>query len=211
MSDLIPFLPGFAAAYAILLVAASSPGPAVALLLGIGTGQGRVAALTTSAGIATGSVFLNLGTILGLGLLLETAAWAMQAVRVLGAAYLAWLAYGAFRKALAPPVLTPAAVPRQRHGRLFGLGMALQLTNPKAIVFWIAINAVGATAGGGPLIIALFVAGAWLISFACHGAWSVLLSAAPVRAAYARARRGVETTLGVFFAGFALRMALDRS
>ena len=45
MSELSPFLPGFAAAYAILLVAASSPGPAVAMLLGISMAQGRAPAL----------------------------------------------------------------------------------------------------------------------------------------------------------------------
>ncbi len=211
MSAIAPFLPGFAAAYAILLVAASSPGPAVALLLGIGTGQGRAAALTTAAGIATGSVILNLGTLLGLGLVLQNAAWAMQAVRVIGAAYLAWLAVGAFRKMLHPPRITAQAVPPRRRARLFAMGMALQVTNPKAIVFWIAINAIGATVGGGPAIVALFVAGAWLISFGCHGAWALLLSAAPVRAGYARARRWVEMTLGTLFAVFALRLALDRS
>ena len=59
MTDLLPFLPGFAAAYAILLVAASSPGPAVAMLLGIATAQGRGPALVASAGIACGSMVIN--------------------------------------------------------------------------------------------------------------------------------------------------------
>ena len=211
MTDILPFLPGFAAAYAILLVAASSPGPAVAMLLGIGLSQGRGPALTASAGIATGSVILNLGTILGIGLILSQAAWAMQAIRLIGAAYLAWLALGAFRKAAArtppPAAAAVAPAPPWRH---FAAGFALQVTNPKAIFFWLAINAVGATAGAGPLVVALFVAGAWVISFACHGAWALLLSSAPVRAAYGRARRWIEGALGAFFAAFALRLATER-
>lgn len=211
MIDLLPFLPGFAAAYAILLVAASSPGPAVAMLLGIGTQQGRAPALTAAAGIATGSVVLNLVTLVGLGLLLSQAAWAMAAIRLIGGAYLAWLAYGAFRRAAtkAPPpsaaAVTPA--PAWRH---FVAGVLLQVTNPKAIVFWLAINAVGATQGGGPLVIALFVLGAWIISFGCHGAWALLLSAAPMRAGYARSRRWIEGALGTFFALFAYRLATER-
>lgn len=211
MTELLPFLPGFAAAYAILLVAASSPGPAVAMLLGIGLGQGRANALVAAAGIATGSVVLNLGTMAGLGLVLTQAAWAMSAIRLLGAAYLAWLAWSAFRKSVSaapPPVAQDVA--RASAGRHFLAGMALQITNPKAIVFWVAINAVAATQGGGPLVIALFVAGAWVISFFCHGAWALLLSSSPFRSAYAAARRGIEATLGALFAFFAFRLATER-
>ena len=211
MTDILPFLPGFAAAYAILLVAASSPGPAVAMLLGIGLGQGRAPALVAATGIATGSVILNLGTLVGIGVILAEAAWAMSAIRLIGAAYLAWLAYGAFRKAASatpPPVaFAVAPAPAWRH---FAAGFALQVTNPKAIVFWLAINAVGATHGGGWGVITLFVAGAWCISFGCHGAWALLLSSAPIRAAYARARRWIEGALGAFFALFAFKLATER-
>lgn len=211
MTDLLPFLPGFAAAYAILLVAASSPGPAVAMLLGIGLAQGRGPALVAAAGIATGSVVLNLGTMAGIGLILAEAAWAMTAIRLVGAGYLAWLAWGAFRKAAAgAPPPRAADVAPARAWQHFAAGMALQVTNPKAIVFWIAINAVAATAGGGALVIALFVAGAWAISFACHGAWAVLLASGPFRAAYASGRCWIEASLGGLFAFFAWRLATER-
>ena len=65
MTEFAPYLPGFIAAYAILLVGASSPGPAVAMLLGISTNQGRGPALVTCAGIATGSMTINILTMLG--------------------------------------------------------------------------------------------------------------------------------------------------
>jgi threonine/homoserine/homoserine lactone efflux protein len=211
MTQILPFLPGFAAAYAILLVPASSPGPAVAMLLGIGLSQGRGPALIAASGIATGSVVLNVVTLAGLGLLLSQAAWAMTGIRLVGAAYLAWLAWGAFRRAAAKaPPPAPATVARASARRHFAAGMALQVTNPKAILFWLAINAVGATAGAGPFVIALFALGAWIISFGCHGAWALLLSSAPVRAAYGRARRWIEGALGAFFAAFALRLATER-
>ena len=204
------FLPGFMAAYAILLVAASSPGPAVAMLLGIANGQGRIAALTASAGIATGSVLINAATLLGVGLLLAQAAWAMIVLRMIGAIYLLWLAYGAFRRAIHPPNLAPAQAASRSLARHFLAGFLLQITNPKAIVFWLAIASVGATRGGGVGIVALFVAGAFAISFGCHAAWALLLSSGPVRAAYAHARRGVEAALGTFFAFAAFRLAAAR-
>ncbi|MCO6383791.1 MAG: LysE family translocator [Vannielia sp.] len=210
MSELLPFLPGFFAAFSILLVAASSPGPAVAMLLGISMSRGRSAALVTCLGIACGSSLINLATMLGVGLVLSKAAWAMQILRLLGAAYLAWLAYGAFRKAVNPPALHEGPVPARSAARLFAAGFALQVTNPKAIVFWLAISALGATHGGGALVYAAFFAACWLISFACHAAWALLLSSAPVRTAYARARRSVEATLGVLFSVFAFKLATSR-
>ena len=108
MTEFATYLPGFIAAYAILFVAASSPGPAVAMLLGISTTQGRAAALTASAGIAMGSVTINLLTLMGVGLLLSQAAWAMQILKLLGAAYLLYLAWGAFGKAIRPPRVAAA-------------------------------------------------------------------------------------------------------
>lgn len=211
MTDLLPFLPGFLAAYAILFVAASSPGPAVAMLLGIATTQGRTPALVASAGIATGSVVINLLTLLGVGLILSQAAWAMTVLKFFGAAYLAWLAWGAFRKAAHPPPVVADTVAAAPAWRFYLAGFVLQVTNPKAIAFWLAIAAVGATSGGGAGIVVLFVLGAFAISFFCHGAWAVLLSAGPIRRGYGRARRWIDGALGCFFVFAAWKMATQRT
>ena len=211
MTGFAAYLPGFLAAYAILFVAASSPGPAVAMLLGISTTQGRSAALTASAGIAFGSISINLLTLMGVGLLLSQAAWAMQALKLLGSAYLLYLAWGAFRKAANPPKISATDIAPAPPWKWFTAGYLLQVTNPKAIAFWLAIAAVGATQGGGPAIIAAFVLGAFLISFFCHGAWAVILSSRPVRHAYQASRRWIDATLGVFFVFAAWKMATQRS
>ena len=71
MTELITFLPGFIAAYSILLVGALSPGPSVAMLIGIATSEGRAPALLAAPGIALGSVTINILTILGVGLVLS--------------------------------------------------------------------------------------------------------------------------------------------
>ena len=200
MNDLAPFLPKFAAAYSILLFAALSPGPAVAFLLGIGTARGRGAAMAATAGIATGSLTTNILTLLGVGAILSQAAWAMTIFKLVGAAYLIWLAWGAFRRAMSPapaPVVTARA-----DRRAFLAGFLMQASNPKSIAFWLAIASIGATQGGGPLVIAAFCAGSFAISFACHGIWALALSSAPMRALHHRFRRRVDAVLGVFF-GFA--------
>ncbi|MXQ09640.1 LysE family transporter [Alphaproteobacteria bacterium GH1-50] len=209
--DMTPFLPAFIAAYAILLVGASSPGPAVAMLLGISLEQGRSAAIIASTGIAIGSATLNVLTLIGVGLILSQIAWAMMVLKLIGAGYLLYLAYGAAKKAINPPAVKVAEVTPESWPRLFLKGYLLQVTNPKAIVFWLAIAAIGATAGGGLPVIALFVAGGFVISFTCHAAWSFFLSAGHFRRLYARARRGIEATLGLFFTFAAFKLATSRT
>jgi len=211
MTELLTYLPGILAAYAILFVAASSPGPSVAMLIGVATSEGRTPALLATLGIATGSVCLNILTMLGVGLILSQTAWAMTALRIVGALYLLWLSYGAFRKAMNPPDFRLLTTERQSHMRHFLTGYLLQVTNPKAVAFWLAIASIGATTGASAPIVALFILGAFVISFACHGAWAVALSAAPVRAAYAKARRWVEVALGAFLAFAAFRLATSEN
>ena len=196
-------LPGFLPAYSILLVAVMSPGPAFAMLLGLGLSRGRGTALIASVGIAAGSSTIAVVTLLGMGLVLQQVAWAITLMRMIGAAYLLWLA-------LNPPKVTPADMPPLSAPRAFLTGYLLQVTNPKAIVFWIAIGAVGATKGASASVTLLFLLGAFAISLAGHGFYAVALSATPVRRAYQRARRGVEATLGLLFALFAFKLATSR-
>ncbi|WP_375691841.1 LysE family translocator [Pseudooceanicola sp. LIPI14-2-Ac024] len=205
------YLHGFLTAYTILLVAVLSPGPAVAMLLGIALSRGRGSAVVASVGVAAGACTLALLTLAGVGVLMQQAAWAVTVLRLVGAAYLMWLAVGAFRKAANPPEISPAEMPPLSRPRAFMTGYLLQITNPKAIVFWIAIASVGATAGAPAPVVVAFLAGAFAISLAGHMGYALLLSASPIRALYLRARRGVEATLGCLFTFFAFRLATARS
>ncbi len=211
MTDIAPYLPGFFAAYAILLVGASSPGPAVAMLLGISTSQGRAPALIACLGIAFGSMTINILTMLGVGLLLSEAAWAMTVLRLIGAAYLLWLAWGALKKALRPPKVQVIQGTPQAASQLFAKGYLLQVTNPKAIAFWLAIASVGAVEGAAIGVVLAFVLGAFVISFAAHGAWAIFLSSSPIRAAYTHARRWIEAALGTFFTFAAYKLATSET
>lgn len=157
MPDLAPYLPGMLAAYLILLAGSLSPGPAVALLAATATREGRTPALVATLGIGFGSATLNLATLLGVGLLVSQTAWAMTALRVVGTAYLLYLAWGAFRNAAAPVTLDRVAAPPQTLPRHFVTGYLLQITNPKAVAFWLAIAAIGAVDGAPLAVIVAFV------------------------------------------------------
>ncbi len=206
------YLPQLILAWSIQLVGVLSPGPSVALILGVATSQGRAPSLITAFGVACASIVLSISTVVGLAALFATMADLMVAVRLAGAAYLAWLAVKAFARAARPTVLDLSDQATAPSALRAGLaGFVLQLSNPKAIMFWLAIASVGGV-GEAPLpIVALFVFGAFLNSFLGHGGYALLLSSAPFRRAYAKAGRYVEGALGCFFLFASLRLVISRS
>ncbi len=201
------YLPQLLLAWSIQIVGIATPGPGVALILSVATRRGRLPAFTTAFGFSLASIVLSLATVVGLAAVFAQMAELMTVVRLVGAGYLLWLAYKSFMRAAHPADLVVAT---PVEGRLWSLGVTaflLQLSNPKAILFWLAIASVGGV-GNAPLpIVALFVFGAFVNSFLGHLAWAFLLSSGPFRQLYLRARRGVEAALGGFFAFAAYKLA----
>ncbi len=204
------FLPQLMLAWSIQWVGVLSPGPSVALVLAVATSHGRLPSLVTAFGIACGSVVLALATVLGITVIFAQIAELMTVVRYIGVAYLAWLAWKALRKAVHPQALEIANVDLPSIWRTGIAGFFLQISNPKAILFWLAIASVGGV-GAAPLpVTALFVVGAFANSFIGHGGYALLLSSTPVRKAYFRAQRWIEGSLGLFFLFASIRLATSK-
>ena len=204
------WLPHLLAGWGVQLIGVLSPGPGVALILGVATTRGRVASILTCAGIAAGSTVLALGTILGLGLLLSEVAWAMTAVKFAGAAYMAWLASKAFQRALSPSD-APVTASTNAASRSALAGFLMQITNPKAMVYWLAAIALAGLGAAPWPIIALFLVGSTANSFLGHGIWAMALSSRPFLSLYQRARRSVDAVLGAFFALVAFKLATSET
>ncbi|MHA3916010.1 LysE family translocator [Halovulum sp. GXIMD14793] len=204
------YLPQLLLAWSIQWMGVLSPGPGVMLILGVATTAGRGPALVTTFGIACGAVMLAIATVLGLATQVSQIAWAMTMIKLIGAAYLAWLAWGSFKKALNPPELIPRAVETGSAWRTALGGFTMQITNPKAIFFWLAVAAAGGIGDAPAHIVALFLTGAFVNSYLGHGVYALLLSSNPIRAAYSRFRRWIEGALGVFFTIFSVKLALSR-
>jgi threonine/homoserine/homoserine lactone efflux protein len=208
---LVDYLPQLFLAWSIQLMGVVSPGPSVALILRVAMSQGRLPSLVTALGVACGSIILSLGTVLGMVSIFAQIADLMTVVRWIGAAYLAWLAYKAFRSAARPLALDLKEVPQQGPWRTGLTGFFLQISNPKAIFFWLAIAGVGGLADAPWPVIAIFVVGAFINSFAGHGGYALLLSSLPMRRAYARAKIWIEGSLGCFFLFASYKLATERA
>ena len=76
-----------------------TPGPAVLFVIGTGLRRGLPAAIGANLGILFANTIYFVLSAFGLGLLLSTAEPVFVALKWLGAAYLVWLAIGAFRAA----------------------------------------------------------------------------------------------------------------
>ncbi len=109
-----------------------TPGADMMFCLGQGLRSGPGAAWAASTGISLGSLVHVTVAGLGLGAAVATAPWAFDAIRWVGVAYLLWLALQALRST--PELGDPGAT---RHALRDGL--IVNLTNPKVILFVLAL------------------------------------------------------------------------
>ena len=126
-------------AYALALaIAVAIPGPGIAALVGRALGTGFKRTIPMLTGIVVGDlVYLTLA-VFGLALLARTFSTAFMVVRFAGAAYLLWLAWKFWTSGLTPEKIERS--PGRRDGLMsFAAGLAVTLSNPKAIVFYMAL------------------------------------------------------------------------
>jgi threonine/homoserine/homoserine lactone efflux protein len=124
----------FAAAYLAVLVV---PGPGVTALVAQVLAQGTRGAGVFIAGVVGGALLWLTIAATGLAVIASTFATLFVVIRYAGVAYLLYLAYRLWTAPARPPSAAPG-VPAHR-GRLFLTGLAINLGNPKAIAFFLAL------------------------------------------------------------------------
>lgn len=126
----------------VVVLGAMSPGPDLAVVVRRAAVSGRRHGIAAAAGVAAGVfVWLAVATT-GVAALLATSATAFSVVKVLGAAYLTFLAVKAFRSALRAggPADEERAELHTRGWRAsVAEGFLTNLLNPKAGLFFIAL------------------------------------------------------------------------
>ncbi|WP_370400523.1 LysE family translocator [Sulfitobacter sp. JB4-11] len=191
-------------------LAAGSPGPATLAIAGTSMSSGRHSGLALASGVTTGSFIWSFAAAFGLGAVMAANAWVFEVVRYAGGAYLLWLAFKAARSAWAGNRATAKPLPPTTPRRAYAKGLALHLTNPKAVIFFGALYAIGVPPGtpaSGLLTVILAVGLQSLIMF--HG-YALIFSSTPMAAAYARAKRGFETFFALAFGAIAYQVFSTR-
>lgn len=114
-----------------------TPGPNMAYLALVSAVEGRREGLATTLGIALGLAIVGLAAALGLAALLSASPMAFAVLRWGGAVYLLWLAFEAWTGA--SEVSPSRANHRKNAAQHFRRGLIVNLLNPKAALFFVAI------------------------------------------------------------------------
>lgn len=187
-------------------IASGSPGPATLAIAGTSMSSGRYAGLALASGVTTGSFIWSVSAAFGLGAIMAANVWLFEVFRYVGAAYLGWLGIKAARSAWYGTKLKTKELPQTTPRRAYAKGLALHLTNPKAVLFFGALYAIGIPAGTPPSALVWVILAVGTQSLIMFHSYALIFSSAPMTAAYARAKRVFEACFAVAFGAIAIRV-----
>lgn len=170
---MIPFdtLLIFAAASVAL---AAAPGPDNIFVLTQAAVHGRLAGICVTLGLLTGILVHTALVAIGVAAIFQTSALAFTTLKLVGAAYLVFLAVKAFR---AGAERIEGGAPRRLSlTKLYGVGIVMNVTNPKVAIFFLAFlpQFADPALGSVPVQIALLGIAFILCTFVVFGAVALL-------------------------------------
>lgn len=129
MSVLLPFT----VACMVLFI---TPGPDMSLWLSRTIGAGRRAGIAAMMGTNAGCIIHTLLAAFGISVLIKASEMGFLALKIVGAVYLLWLAFDAIRNGSSLNV-RQSGEQSQALSKNFLLGLTVNLTNPKVVLFFI--------------------------------------------------------------------------
>lgn len=214
LTELWEYGPYLIAAYLAFALGILSPGPNILAIIGTSMGTSRKAGMMLACGISTGSIIWAMLAIAGLTAILAGFAWFGSVLRVIGGCYLLWLASKYIRAALAGGLLQVAERKVTTHNlALFAQGLAIQMTNPKAALYWLSIMSLIIRPEAPIWVAIVMILGTGLISFVGHLSWAVLFSTNRVVGFYQKFKKMFDALLGGFFSalGFGLILSVFKN
>lgn len=192
-------------------VVSATPGPNMLYVMSTSARHGVNAAVVAMSGCMTALLAMMSISAAGLGALLHTFPAVFDALRLAGAAYLAYLGVKCWRAPVADETdgdVARVAVPNARLGAIYRQGFLVAASNPKAILFAAAffpqfIHPEAAKLPQFAILLVTFtvIEVAWYFVYAVSGkSLAVYLSRVSVMRAFNRVTGGV-------FIGFAALMA----
>ena len=211
----MPGLETLTAFFGVAVLLALSPGPDNLFVLVQSAQRGWRLGMCVVLGLCLGILVHTMAVALGLAAVFTASHMAFTVLKWCGAAYLAWLAWGALRA----PVQSSAApqpqsaVPALAWGeavRMVGRGWVMNITNPKVLIFFLAFLPQFADPARGSVAvqIAWFGAVFGIATFLVFGAiacFSGVFGGLLLRSA--RAQWWLNRLAGVVFLGLAVRLA----
>lgn len=185
-----------------------SPGPDNVFVLMQSATHGRRAGMLVTLGLCTGLLGHTAAVALGLAAVLAASATAFALLKLAGAAYLLYLAWGAWRAPVGE--LNAPANPSLDAAHMYRRGVVMNLTNPKVGIFFLAFLPQFVRPEAGPVALQVVSLGALFIVSTLLVFGSVAFFADWIGGHLRRsptAQRWLNRSAAVVFAGLALRLA----
>jgi RhtB (resistance to homoserine/threonine) family protein len=199
-------------AYLVNLGAVISPGPDFLIVLRNTLGQSARAGIFTALGITVALSVHMTYCLAGIGLLIAHSIILFNVIKWVGAAYLVYVGWQALQsKGMALDDSGPAVSSARKSDRqAFVSGFVTNLFNPKCTLFLLALFTQMIDPAMPLAVRAAFCGACMLTAFAWFSLVSVVMGVPRVRAAYARASRGIDRVFGGFFIALGAKLALAR-
>ncbi len=206
----LPLWTSLTTIFAVWLVVAMAPGPNFFATIYTATTQSRRLGLYVSAGIAVGTTIWATASLAGLGILFQTTAWLYQAVKLAGGLYLVYLGIRTILSARHARAASPARLGALSPLQAFRRGLVVDLSNPKAAIFFTSVFAVAVPPQAPLWFQALVVATVVMIAAGWYALVACLVNLPPVAAALRRAHKAMSYVTGLVFVALGARLATDR-
>ena len=116
-----------------------APGPDILYLLTKSLSDGAKAGIILACGLVSGIVFHTTLVMLGVATLIKSSATAMLLLKIFGAAYLLFLAFGAFKSAQSGKKISLSkSGAKISSTALYKRGVLMNVLNPKVLLFFLA-------------------------------------------------------------------------
>ena len=198
----------FASVVLIHLIAAIAPGPSFVVSVRTAANDGFGAAIGLALGFGFGAVLWAAAAMAGLAVLFELLPVLFTALKLVGAAFLVFIAIMMWRGADAPLETRIGTIVPRTFGSAVKFGFITFATNPKPAIFFAAIF-VGLVPTDTPLV---WKAGILAAVFVNEFTWYVLVarvfSFPKARAGYIRLKSVIDRVFGTLIALFGLKIAL---
>jgi threonine/homoserine/homoserine lactone efflux protein len=193
-----------------LIVAVASPGPAFLVAVQTSLSQGRMAGIAVGCGLALMASLWTGMALLGLEAVFRLSPWAYGAVKIVGAAYLLYIAWQIWNHADAPlsAELEPA---RRTFRRGFMIqGFMINVLNPKSVLFAAAVLVVIFPSDMSLAASSIVVVNHFVVEVAFYSALAAIISTPAVRDRYLGVKAWLDGAAALVLGTLGLRLLINR-
>lgn len=185
-----------------------APGPDNIFVLTQSALRGKGSGLMVMLGLCTGLIVHSIAVALGVAIIFQTSAIAFSVLKFIGAGYLLYLAWQAFRASAEK--IQSAADGIVSYRKLYCRGIIMNITNPKVSIFFLAFLPQFADPTRGPVALQLLLLGGIFILATILVFGGIALLAGTLGQWLNRSDRSqkvLNKVAGTVFVGLALKLA----